>query len=643
MAREKSWFVGFTRNRAGSSAATTTTATTKSQEKDLGNEIDLLANAMEAGAVIGGPDPEEERAPPKRPTPVTIPWAPTSPAVGWSDDHPPPNLPRLLASVQRPEAPLRGHLDALNCDHPLPCRADALLPPRNDGSSFLQPSSGNEEAYEERAAELDISLDTGFRALAKKLRPDEQAPRLAHMRNFWMQLESVASYWDKSADQYFDVVIHVEPEKADESLEDGQKEAKRPRTGSLSDVSSNETTTDQPTGDLPTAKSGSQESADSTPSEDQATPKSTGTPPQSDSIPSAIETPIAAPTLTKVVQRYKGRRIGNGAEMPDVHRADMVRAFVGGIASAFQCRVSQPYIAPGRVTPMLQVGNLEQPVRLTGFVSWLPINPDKAKANVLQGPIIGIQERNTLDFLSARVAQFSDRKCEHDLLREVAALLLMAQERRREGKTAVTPGEGKWYATKERWGGGPGGKLPATQLREDELAKKKATIENSSTVSQSMKVEEKEAERNLKKAQHLEKLYARMKPKAGLWNPKLDYKAVGKVPGSKYDEVSLSPPHRGCRATTNAFTGLPGILRVLPRRGSQDDRPRGVCRLHHNRRHAGPCAGRERLVNTSRGTHGFLRYFRPAAPHVGILSYLGSDGACDSEGGYGNERRRGSW
>lgn len=589
MAREKSWFVGFTRNHAGSSAATTN----KSQEKDLGNEIDLLANSMEAGAVIGGPDPEEERAPPKRPTPVTIPWAPTSPAVGWGDDHPPPDLPRLLASVQRPEAPLRGHLVALNCDHPLPCPPDALLPPRDDGSSFLQPSSGNEEAHEERAAELDISLDTGFRTLAKKLRPDEQAPRLAHMRNFWMHLESVASYWDKSVDQYFDVVIDVEPEKADESPEDGQKEAKRPRTGSLSDASSKETMTDQPTSDLATAEPGSQKSADSTSSEDQAAPTSTGTPPQSGPYPNAIETPIAVPRQTKVVQRYKGRRIGNGAEMPDVHRADMVRAFVGGIASAFQCRVSQPYIAPGRVTPMLQIGNIEQPVRLTGFVSWLPIDPDKAKSNVLQGPIIGVQERNTLDFLSTREAQFSDRKCEHDLLRETAALLLMAQERRREGKTAVVPGEGKWYATKQRWGGGLGGKLPGTQLREDELAKKKEAIENSSIVSHSMKVEEREAERNLKKAQHLEKLYARMKPKAGLWNPKLDYKAVGKVPGSKYDEVSLSPPHCVSRVTTNTVKGIPGILRIPPHRGSQNDGPRGVYRLHHDRRRAGPYAGRK--------------------------------------------------
>ena len=46
-----------------------------------------------------------------------------------------------------------------------------------------------------------------------------------------------------------------------------------------------------------------------------------------------------------------------------------------------------------------------------------------------------------------------------DLMREVAAMLLLGQERAREGKSPTIPGQGKWYTTVPRWGGGPGGEI----------------------------------------------------------------------------------------------------------------------------------------------------------------------------------------
>jgi type IV secretory pathway VirB10-like protein len=64
------------------------------------------------------------------------------------------------------------------------------------------------------------------------------------------------------------------------------------------------------------------------------------------------------------------------------------------------------------------------------------------------------------------------RKAVLDLAREVGVMLLLAQERAREGKDPARPGEGKWWTVTPRWGGGPGGLmedevLPEQQLNED--------------------------------------------------------------------------------------------------------------------------------------------------------------------------------
>jgi hypothetical protein len=49
-----------------------------------------------------------------------------------------------------------------------------------------------------------------------------------------------------------------------------------------------------------------------------------------------------------------------------------------------------------------------------------------------------------------------------DLLRELGGLLLLAQQRNREGRVEVKPGsrDDAWWTRKERWGGQAGGKMP---------------------------------------------------------------------------------------------------------------------------------------------------------------------------------------
>jgi hypothetical protein len=432
---------------------------TPHERRNRGNEEDLFADSMDAGTNISGIDPEEERQPPERPTHIAFPHVEATPVVRWSDAHPPPDFQKLFASIQRHEAVLTGHLKALNCHQQATSLPEALLPMRDDGTGYFAPAADTEKNFGDRIAEIDITNDAAFRALSKTTKPGEVAPRLAHMRKFWLSLDNMAEYWDTTADQYYNREIPVRP------------------------------------------------------------------------------IPAQCNVILQNKEFYKGRRTGVGREMPDVHRADTVRAFVEGVTSAFNCRVSQPYVAPGRVAPVIQINKLEQPIRLSGVVMRLPANQTKARSGILEGPVIGILESNCIDFTSA--ASTSKNKSEHHLLREIAALLFLAQQRRREGQTAITPGEGAWYTTKPRWGGGPGHRLSKLEQAEDEHREilTRLTRIKAESLTNSSRNEEREARRELKGQQVTAKRWAAVKGNAGLWDPRTEYKAVGRSPGSPYDEV----------------------------------------------------------------------------------------------------------
>ena len=91
----------------------------------------------------------------------------------------------------------------------------------------------------------------------------------------------------------------------------------------------------------------------------------------------------------------------------------------------------------------MQVGNLEQPVRMSGVVMRLPAERDKARTGIMEGPVMGVLERNTVDFDSSQNLEISRRNSEHDLLRELGALLMIAQQRSREGQKASSQKERK--------------------------------------------------------------------------------------------------------------------------------------------------------------------------------------------------------
>ena len=451
-------------------------------------------------------------------------------ACSWSEDRPLPDFRCIFSKVYKPSDISQHHLDSLNLSI-LPLRAvDDLLPLAPDGSSYLPSANrddnvnetpfafagnfGLETAYKrkefkDRLIDLKIDNDLAFRIITRTVPAGVNPPRLAWMRKFWEGLESMTPYWDCSLDQYY----HTSNENID-----GEKSAKRPRlqaessalgTSNVESVSESEhvlATTDTH-GTLETPEQKNNANVEEEKSSDHGC--------------SQKPTKESAESYPRV--RYKGRRTSTGRQMPDQFRTDTARAFVEGTIWPFGASVLPP-----RVMPLVQFDKLNLPVRQTAAVYRVPRDRSKARQGWLEGPILGLQVRTETDF-----EEDDPSKGRLDLLREIAALLQLAQERRREGKTETKPGEGKWWTTKPRWGGGAGGEVQNELGNSDIL---QAAEELLGAKRESSARREAWGSRNQKK-KTAAMLWKELKCGKGFWDAKTDYTAIGKPPGSDYDEV----------------------------------------------------------------------------------------------------------
>lgn len=397
-----------------------------------------------------------------------------------------------------------------------PCQLDELLPFSPDGSSYLPPldlnkcdiesslaftSQSDAEAthkrneFNDRVAELRVDNDLAFRIVNRIVPAGNKAPRLAFMRKFWEGLETMAAYWDCSLDHEF---------TEDDSSEQSVKRQKLEVGPSAIDSGDCLTQTEQNPPNI----------SDST----TTTPEDIGESAQQNATPSVT-------TVARSRMRYKGRRTGTGREMPDNFRADTVRAFVDGTIWPFRTSVSPP-----RMVPLIQFNKINLPVRQTAAVYRVPKDRSKSRSGWLEGPLVSIQVRPETDFVDDSSQQLPD-KARLDLLREIAALLQLAQERRRMGLTEVKPGEGKWWTTKPRWGGGARGDVQNQHENSDIL---QAVEELLGAPREKIGRKERGKSRN-KITPAI--LWKEVKCGQGLWDPKTDYTAIGKHPDSQYDEV----------------------------------------------------------------------------------------------------------
>ena len=316
-----------------------------------------------------------------------------------------------LCSLKKPSDITPGLLQQTNLAVTTDATFDDHIPGKNQFKNVAPSGAPNHASSQQQQEKVKKSLEelrmpaaAAFREVVR-LPPLPDAPRvrLVHTRKFWTGLEKMSQYWDASVDQYYSI-----PEDKIAKAKTSGQNGEDAKISALEDSSA----------------------------------------------------PLASTTGGRT-ERYKGRRLGNGASMPSSYREDTVASLVELVVWAYNCQVRARYLPS-----MLAVRNLLFPVRPSSFVGRVPQEREMARKGMLEGPIMGIYCRSEHTFSSAdhsneTIGSQTKSKPEFgssgigwqdlaDLSREIAVMLLLAQERAREGKTEEQPGEGKWWTSKPR-------------------------------------------------------------------------------------------------------------------------------------------------------------------------------------------------
>ncbi|PGH14779.1 hypothetical protein AJ79_02795 [Helicocarpus griseus UAMH5409] len=465
-------------------------------------------------------DPDKERNPPASPTPLDFPdYSPNTspkPLNGASCDA----LYKLLSAVKKPQNISSAHLEALNLttesDVPVsdivPSGVLKTLPPyqwtgqpsTSDASSGTDAmpvpvlmSNGspfpNKEKYDVLRQEISYDRDDAFRTVSRlPPRPGREKIKVTQSRKFWAGLEQVAQYWDTSLDQYVERPDDDEPAKEENESPDKMHIDSQPSAEK---------------------KDGETEAQHS--DKNSETSKGSG---------------------TKTM--YIGRRIGTGRECPDDIREETLRGFMEMVAWPFGCQASIPSLPP-----RLQVKGLLFPVRQNFIVARSPQDRQVARKGILEGPMVFVQCRGETSFHDEKDESGSRYMEKCDLLREVAAMLLFAQERTREGQAEVRPGEGKWWTMKPRWGGadnpGPEGDKENTDKPKETAPDPDARSSNKrSKYDRSSLPFRRHGSSSSKKLSVAEK-WKILQPGPSLWDKKLKYMQIGKAKDSSFDDIFM--------------------------------------------------------------------------------------------------------
>ncbi|KAK4889977.1 hypothetical protein LTR27_011307 [Elasticomyces elasticus] len=517
-------------------------------------------------------DPEEERDPPLPATPVTFPaYRP----VPQHDDLSAPDLQSLYAKILKPSDISDQHVQALGIDiADQYCTLDELLRDP-DGKSHLPPVNRlslhiglhpdtvltmddvlrerKRSALDERVAELQFDNDTAYRTLSRNLKETGAKPRkLAYMRKFFEGLETMSRYWECGEDNYYEAEslcsgkgvkrMRLDKDELDQTIPKAAAAldavagapaddhgailpTPEPSPEPISAPMSCEphTATDQ----VPTTQAPSSSASSITPSPTSANPETDR------------KWPLRADTASpepRSRQRYKGRRTHTGSEMPDQFRINTVRAFVEAIVMPFQCTTTPP-----RVPPLVKFGKLHVPVAQTSAIYRQPTDRTRARQGRLEGPLVAVQVRPKTKFQD-EAGQPLEAMVRLDMVREIGGLLQIAQERRRSGRE-VRSGEGQWWTTKPRWGGGSGYDADTDtdtdgEAKATELASIAGEVASGGLVAGDLGAPDKVEKKPKIMARALP--WKELRCGRGYWDPKIDYGAIGKDRTSASDVVCLT-------------------------------------------------------------------------------------------------------
>lgn len=535
-----------------------------------------------AGNLLAGQhDCEKEREPPARPIPVTFPTPDLpeasieQPPAAWAEST--SSLPKHFLSLKKPSDVGLETLKLLNVSFGPECDFDTLVPyAHKTGDPYLPPSSWFESPtrdinskppgllsngrrgpdrndFWQRAKELLHNNEDAFAALSRKPKPGQVPPRLAHFRKFWEGLDNWAYYWDNSLDEYLPPKEESPGSRREKAVENAISNAEAKLKTGLGPIKKQKTesTSLNGTPELPFPSmdfgadplgffgfggsfeeallSGSLEASLSGGSHRLASTNTLPARPSPAKVPWAANMPsVAEKPIDLSKGSYRGYRIGNGADMPDQYRLECVRGFLEAISWAFGVT-----FVPHRKPPVLCIGNVRFPVRMN-TVGWKsPKDRMAARRGILEGPALGVQCRPDVFGLSGNVQAESLL----DVARELGGLLLLAQERAREGTREKRAGEGKWWTTKPRWGGGPGGET--IEAINDAPEPRRTTLSAGGRAGQTAQRLADGQGLGKSKRIYMAEHWKVLRPSVSHWDPKIMYEATGKERGSDWDEIFM--------------------------------------------------------------------------------------------------------
>ncbi|MCJ1389826.1 hypothetical protein MMC18_002683 [Xylographa bjoerkii] len=400
------------------------------------------------------------------------------------------------------------------------------------------------QAYHARMKELLADNEDAYRAINRRPpRPGRSAARPAHLRKFYIALQIVGEFWDTSLDgpaPSFDDVTNAGSSPHSAVVTD-----EPPYTPQSKNISNEHQSSSKliKRDYVVSQSSGSGEPYPNATSKTSLVPASHASIPIA---PSPPRLPSPAEALSGVTQNtYTGRRTSTGSQMPAQYRHNLLKEFLEPILWVFGCRYETP-----RTQPHLYFRNLRIPVDLSGVVYCNPKERPSSIIGSLEGPLLGIQGRHNTMF-----GEEDGQSDVVDLLREVGAMLLIAQERSREGMDEVIPNVDKWFVTKPRWGGGTGEAIgePLRLACDEDVINQQGKYDGMSNLSEELPTKKRSQEKRAKvemnrEAAKKENLRKSTMPPSTRWDSRIKYERIGKDAESEFDNIYLisSVNHHVC-------------------------------------------------------------------------------------------------
>ncbi|KAM0285477.1 hypothetical protein ACHAQH_001427 [Verticillium albo-atrum] len=278
--------------------------------------------------------------------------------------------------------------------------------------------------------------------------------------------------------------------------------------------------------------------------------------------PSTDESPEGKDAGEKHEEASRVVRTAAGTSIPGDYRQNLVNAFLKLVAYDFGCNASAPraeprlhMLAPSASSSSKKRGSSEEPARRSSyfasgctFIFRSPRTRDAARQGLVDGPLSAV---------SARASTTFDTEADHniDFAREIVAALITAQHRAREGKTERRPGDGQWWTTQRRWGGGQGGPIgrevdrdvvagdkdaaPANEKKAEQATAALTSSSSSSSYSAGSRPGSAgmPVSKRPRKQMSVYDNYRMVRPPSASWDHKTRYEAIGKVRGAGYDDI----------------------------------------------------------------------------------------------------------